>query len=168
MIVNLGNGHLTTIDYNDWHLIKDVPWYALVNKNNTYAYSPHYNMMMHRVILGLDRRDPRLPDHIDGDGLNNTRANLHMSTRSLNAFNVPPGDGYKGVSWAASKGKWKAQIKTNYKNKHLGYFDDPIEAAKVYDLAAFSYAGEFAYINFPTELKVGIAGTLCRVESCLA
>lgn len=36
--------------------------------------------------------------------------------------------GYPGVSWDVSRDKWKAQIKVNGKNIHLGRFDTLEEA----------------------------------------
>ncbi len=40
---------------------------------------------------------------------------------------------YIGVSWNKRKEKWRAYIKHNYKEVHLGYFEDELEAAKVRD-----------------------------------
>ena len=34
-------------------------------------------------------------------------------------------------------------------HRHWGYYDDEIEAAFAYDLAAVELMGEFAYLNFP-------------------
>ena len=45
---------------------------------------------------------------------------------------------YKGVCWSVEKQKWKAELKRNYVNRFLGYFDDEIQAAKAYnDYATF-------------------------------
>lgn len=41
--------------------------------------------------------------------------------------------GYRGVSFATSKNKWKASIKLNSKSTHLGYFNSALDAAKAYD-----------------------------------
>ncbi len=57
--------------------------------------------------------------------------------------------GYKGVSLFGRDSKWKAQIQVDGKKRHLGYFDDKIEAAKAYDRAALELHGEFAVLNFP-------------------
>lgn len=40
---------------------------------------------------------------------------------------------YKGVSWSNKKNKWQAEITENGKKKHLGYFNDQLEAAEAYD-----------------------------------
>lgn len=37
--------------------------------------------------------------------------------------------GYKGVSWHKDAGKWEAKVQTRGERHHLGYFDDPAEAA---------------------------------------
>lgn len=93
------------------------------------------------------------PDHIDGNGLNNRRSNLRQASDSQQAahrgLQVNNTSGYKGVSWRKDVAKWQAQIQVNGKRRHLGYFADPIEAAKAYDRAALEFQGEFAVVNFP-------------------
>ena len=44
---------------------------------------------------------------------------------------------------------WKAAIKFERRTEHLGYFDDPIDAARARDAAAIKRYGEFATLNFP-------------------
>ena len=65
---------------------------------------------MHRLILGLT--DPAVhTDHINGDGLDNHRANLRVCSHAENMRNsrkrVNNKSGFKGVSWNKAKGKWK-------------------------------------------------------------
>jgi hypothetical protein len=58
------------------------------------------NILMHRLIMGAP--DRLTVDHIDGDGLNNTRSNLRLATDSQNGGNmrvVKSSSGFKGVSW---------------------------------------------------------------------
>ena len=38
----------------------------------------------------------------------------------------------KGYSWDAQKQKWKARIKINQRIRHLGYFDNEIDAHEAY------------------------------------
>lgn len=54
----------------------------------------------------------------------------HRNTRLLQSNNT---SGYRGVCWHKVKRKWHCKIMVDYKNKHLGYFNTIIEAAKVYD-----------------------------------
>lgn len=72
-----------------------------------------------------------------------TRSQNNMNTRSRENSSSK----YKGVCWAKSKSKWNSAIFTNGKRKHLGYFDDEIEAAKTYNKAARKLFGEYAHLN---------------------
>jgi len=91
-------------------------------------------------------------DHIDGNPLNNQRGNLRICTQAENSLNnrgalrrrngTKPG--YKGVYWHAGAGRWMA----SFRNKYLGLFADPSDAARAYDAAARAYSPEFARTNF--------------------
>lgn len=109
--------------------------------------------LVHRIVFALVHGYlPEEIDHIDGDGLNNYPENLRAATRDENARNVrmkTNKSGYTGVCWRKDCKKYQAQITADRKNRHLGMFDDPIEAAKAYDKAAREYHGEFATLNFP-------------------
>jgi hypothetical protein len=53
------------------------------------------------------------------------------------------------VSWQKQPRKWRAAINIDGKQRHLGHFDDPADAARAYDRAALEAWGEFAVLNFP-------------------
>lgn len=57
---------------------------------------------------------------------------------------------YKGV--AKAKSKWRATIVSDGVAKHLGVFENEIDAAKAYDKAAISIHGDFACLNFKEEV----------------
>ncbi len=104
--------------------------------------------LMHRFLC-----EGRYVDHVNGDKLDNRRANLRPVTKGQNAMNAKkPRDGvtsrFKGVSRFRS-GKWIASIMFNGERRHLGYFFDEEAAAKAYDAAARELCGEFARLNFP-------------------
>jgi hypothetical protein len=115
-------------------------------------------ILMHRVIVmaavGMD------VDHRDGNGLNNLRANLRVTTRQGNCRNKqrkPSGctSRYKGVCWDAARGKWYARIRSGERCAdgrsraiYLGRFDVEKDAARAYDAAATAAFGEFAALNF--------------------
>ena len=92
-------------------------------------------------------------DHIDGDGLNNRRANLRHCTNQENCRNQGLArnnrSGFKGVSWYPNSGKWVATIWDGKRKVFLGYYADPVEAARAYDAKARELFGEFARPNFP-------------------
>ena len=60
---------------------------------------------------------------------------------------------FRGVHWDRRKKKWQATMYFNGKNNWLGYFDDPIEAAKVYDNKAIEILGNKAKLN----LAIGVS-----------
>ena len=109
-------------------------------------------VLMHRFIM--DAPSDMLVDHINHNILDNRKENLRLCTKSENSRNRKiqsnNKSGYKGV-YCKSQSIWGCQIKINGKNKHLGYFVDPIEAAKTYDIHAKEIYGEFAYLNFCME-----------------
>ncbi len=75
-------------------------------------------------------------DHINRVKDDNRLCNLRGVTSAQNSFNqnmhVTNTSGYVGVSWHNPLGKWKANIRINKRNKHLGYFDDPQKAHLAY------------------------------------
>lgn len=56
---------------------------------------------------------------------------------------------YRGVCWNKCNSSWKACIKIDGKNKHIGYFTNEVEAAKAYDVKALQVRGPNAKLNFP-------------------
>jgi hypothetical protein len=105
-------------------------WYAFTTIGGERVY-------LHRFLLGCP--DSQRVKHIDGDTLNNQRANLRAE----------PND-YLGVSYV-KKGKrhWKATVRFDGKQKYLGVFDSPEEAAQARDNAARELWGVHAKLNFP-------------------
>ena len=160
MDIQLTQGNKTFVDDVDADLAASK-WHTWKGKNNKTCYAKRNvrrpdgtrtNVFLHQEIarrMGIVGN----PDHIDRDGLNNRRSNLRPDPNGHNQANrgrqKNNTSGYKGVSWKNGKGKWVAQIQVDGKRRHLGYFEDPIEAAKAYDRAALQHQGEFAVLNFP-------------------
>lgn len=87
-------------------------------------------------------------DHADRDPTNNKINNLRPATAQQNSANASLSRlnsvGLKGVSFVKRLDKYSATIKFNRKQIHLGVFDDPQEAAKVYQKKAVELFGEYA------------------------
>ena len=79
-------------------------------------------------------------DHLNGDKHDNRIANLRdvdMSTNLRNAAGKSNNtSGATGVNWRADKGKWRARIMVNYKERTLGHFDTFEEAVAAREAAA--------------------------------
>lgn len=86
-------------------------------------------------------------DHVNGDEGDNRIGNLRLATHSQNCINrrIPRNtSGYRGVSWDASKRKWKAAITYDGKQRVIGLFDSAQAAAGAYNAKAREVHGEFA------------------------
>jgi hypothetical protein len=155
-IIPLTQGKETIVDDDDFDELSKYKWYFNLGYAVRMSARPNRMvLLMHREILktplGMDT------DHINGNKLDNQRANLRICTRSENMMNTPKYPNktspYKGVYWFAQTNKWGSIISVNKKKLHLGFFVNPIDAARAYDIAALAYHGEFARINFPELAK---------------
>lgn len=88
-------------------------------------------VLAHRVILGLTHGDGRIGDHINGDKLDNRRANLRVVTPGESSANVRGRafSGFRGVY--PNKRRWAAAAKQHGRKIHLGTYDTPEEAYAV-------------------------------------
>lgn len=150
--VSLGrSGLVALVDDADTTLIDAHRWYAHWTGDRWYARREsripggRIRVYMHREISGGD-----LVDHIDGDGLNNQRANLRPATHAQNLANTrqrrDSRQPYKGI-WQRPSGRWAARIN----GRAIGTFDTDQIAARAYDTEAVRVFGEFARTNFPEE-----------------
>lgn len=103
---------------------------------------------LHRIIALCPKG--KEVDHVNNNPLDNRRINLRVCTQAQNLQNrgkrrVGTAK-YKGAYWNKLMRKWHAQI-YHGKKIHLGFFDNPEEAALAYNDAAIKYHGEFANLN---------------------
>lgn len=153
--VKLSRNKVAIVDDEDFEKVSRYKWSASnPSSRNWYAIrnirlpdGRKTTISMHTYLMGR-----LMVDHIDGNGLNNTRNNFRGATNQENCCNscTPSNNtsGFKGVHFYGRTGRWQAYIHFNRKKIHLGYFDTAEEAAKAYDEAAIKYHGEFSRLNF--------------------
>ncbi len=152
--IKLNKGRYATVDVEDYEKLARYDWQLYESKcGNFYAVRSENGLLvkMHRVVMNAPAGF--LVDHKSGNGLDNRKANLRIVTAAQNSYNMRKrtktcSSKYKGVSKVKKNNKWRAYININSKYKHLGYFDNEIDAAGAYDEAAKKYFGEFAKLNF--------------------
>lgn len=67
-------------------------------------------------------------DHINGNKTDNRLSNLRLVSHNVNMKNQKRRNtntsGYTGVRWIKGTNKWRVKIVVDYKDIHLGYFDE--------------------------------------------
>ena len=152
--ISLPQGKVAIVDEADFEWLSQWQWCL---NSNGYARrrlptrkGKQFTALMHREIMMAGPGQE--VDHINGDHLDNRRANLRLCTHLENSRNRGPqsnnNSGFKGVHWYAQTQRWQAQIKAGSRRIHLGYFVDKLDAARTYDEAARDHFGAFAALNF--------------------
>lgn len=155
--VPLTRGYWAIVDAADFDWLMQWEWcVSAAGKFRTHFHAARNAAipgpsLMHALILPVEK--PLVVDHVNGDSLDNRRANLRPATPSQNGANGrrhgKAAHGFKGIYFDNARKCWAAQIKVNYITRSLGRFDTPEDAAKVYDVAALEAWGEYAKPNFP-------------------
>lgn len=169
----LSSGHIALVDDVDVTLVLGTNWHLKVRGGGIGQYARSNrpgggSTYMHRLILGVS--DPRvLVDHVDGNGLNNTRTNLRLCSNKENSRNrackTKAVSGFLGVGYlpySISAGRriprqkpWFAHVTVDGKSIFGGYFLTPEEAAIKRDAMAIEHHGNFAALNFKNERGLG-------------
>ena len=152
--IPLTKGQFALVDDEDFDFLMQWKWFAQTAHRETYYAARRDNVtkrviFMHRAVNNTP--DGKVTDHIDCNGLNNTRANLRTATQLQNLMNRSPQKGgtspLKGA-WldtsAKTRKQWRSAIRLNGKLKYLGRFETEQEAADAYARAAQEHFGEFS------------------------
>lgn len=155
--IELTQGYVALVDAEDAEKINQYLWNACKYREGKVIATNAKLGSMHRWLMkaapGVDI------DHKDGNQLNNCKKNLRIATSSQNNANRKKmkregKSKYKGVSPTGRvKNAWKAAIVKDKKHIALGAFKTEEEAARRYDTEAAKLFGEFASLNFPSEMK---------------
>lgn len=155
-----GRGKFAIIDADDFRSLAIYHWightdgscytifYAGVNART--GKGLYQRTLMHRLIMqpsgGL------VVDHINGDKLDNRKANLRVCTIGDNTRHQlrrrsDNTSGYRGVKKGKTPGTWDAEITINYKVVYLGRYRSKHDAARAYNKKVVEVRGEFANPN---------------------
>jgi hypothetical protein len=145
-----GDGFFTIVDEEDYisFNLDSYRWRFGYGRNGTVYARTKKNgktILLHRLIMGLtDASRVIMVDHIDHDGLNNSRDNLRLTNNGGNQFNrrktllTKASSSYKGVCLRSGKrdNRWEAHITLSGKRKYLGRYKTEVEAATAYNKVA--------------------------------
>jgi hypothetical protein len=104
----------------------------------------------HRIIWALVTGEwpKNFIDHKNSNPSDNKWENLREATKSQNMMNVGKiksnTSGIRGVGWSKASQKWRAYIRANHQDIHLGVFENLEDAQKARIEAEKQYHGEFA------------------------
>ena len=155
--IPLTQGQIALVDDEDYErVIQRGKWFAQKDYGTGKFYakvwvneSP-YKLPLQNFILPPP--PGMVTDHIDRDRLNCQKHNLRIATHAQNVRNRSKPchntSGFMGVFFIKQRRKYTAKITSNGIHYHLGTFDNPEDAAYIYDIAAKILHGKFASLNF--------------------
>ena len=141
-------GDLFLVDTEDFDRIKDICWYKNVN-GIIQGHKGDDRVTLARVIMNCTPKE-RVKFIGGANSYYDCRkANLELSTHTKIMNDVfhhkifkTNTSGIQGVSLHKPTNKWRAYIKINGKQIHLGLFDDIEDAANARHLAEKEYYGK--------------------------
>jgi hypothetical protein len=110
------------------------------------------NFSIEHKVPWLDSEDPiGLYFSFDNIAFSHTHCNLKAKRNATTINSAVPSSGFRGVviNGDSKKDRFKyvVRINDNGKKKFVGYANDPLEGAKMYDAAAIELHGEKAITN---------------------
>lgn len=109
---------------------------------NFYKDKKRKNFTVHKLVAmtflnHIPNGHEIIIDHKNENKLDNRLENLQLISHRKNIsksflINDKLSSSFTGVSWFKRDRKWKVHIQINKKIIHLGYFEDEIEASKIY------------------------------------
>lgn len=138
-----------TLSQHKWSLANGYAMRTIFIRTKEGKYR-HRNIYMAHAVIGKPPAG-QVVDHINGEKLDNRRANLRIASYAQNSQNKKRLKtntiGFRGVTFHALARKFQAQIMVNGKQIYLGLFSTPANAARARRQATLKYHGQFARLT---------------------
>ena len=137
-------------DEQDYLMLSRYHWRALTNAHHQYAKTQirGHTILAHRLILGLEKGDQRVADHINGNGLDNRRCNLRIVTRKENRWNLRKTNSLSGIRGVVKvRNGYSARFVHDGEYMHLGCYETKEEAAFYVKKKLLELCPEFSYVH---------------------
>ena len=146
--IKLTQGAVATVSDEDYDRLSGYRYKLVKDDNRCYAYRDERKALisLHQDVIG--DKTGYVIDHINRDGLDNTRRNLRHATRSQNRINsvrskpATATSQFRGVTMIPAK--WVARIMVDGKSIKLGTFLTEEAAISAYNKASQRLYPEFA------------------------
>jgi tRNA threonylcarbamoyladenosine modification (KEOPS) complex Cgi121 subunit len=147
VLYSKGENYIVLIDEEDFHKVSKYSWNICHKSNTKYCQTNIYingkitTLPLHRFLMNLEHGDKRIINHIDGNGLNNTKSNLEICDQIYNcqSINTKRNFGCITILKDGRKKKYRAEVIIN-KKKYQKYF--------------YTYAEAEAYLDTLKELAI--------------
>jgi hypothetical protein len=136
-VIELTKGYAAIIDAEDAERVASHRWYASGSGHRVYGMrnADDTTRLLHRFILNTP--EGVHVDHINGNTLDNRKANLRLCTHAENMANRRSDPSKCSGAWFDNrKGLWRAEIRRLGTRRRLGYFKTKQEAEDAYQAAA--------------------------------
>lgn len=124
MEIKLNTGEKVLVDAADYDIIKSYKWHRHVCRRTTYARAwvrlydgSRKKIFLHNILMGRGH-GKYVVDHINGNGLDNRRSNLQVTTLSHNTRKGVSCTDAKYYYFLSSRKRWHVQ----YNNSTNGGF----------------------------------------------
>lgn len=150
--IPLTQGYVALIDAEDVDKVRGKSWQVDRVKGHCKTPSAKHTKWKYMISLGrflLDAPKNKIADHINGDGLDNRRANLRLATPHQNSCNTTGHRDRSGKYMGVYKAWHRYGARLHHKGKqiHIGFFDTEDEAALAWNKKAIQLRGEFTRLN---------------------
>lgn len=155
--IPLKQGGFAIVDDRDFCILSKFKWRLDTKGYVQRTLRKSKSISLHVSVLGV--KQGKEIDHVNGNKLDNRRANLRHVSHSQNMRNMKihkdNKSGFKGVSLHKHSGLHTARICVNRISIHLGYFKSAIEASLAYCKASLKYHGVFGRVDAKPSLLSG-------------